>query len=85
MRVLLFVLFAGCNPHYYVADVHSAGGQLVQTKCEFGNHGRPTDDCHEEPVKDASVPPGPTEPTRQIDAAVLGARPAPNEATMPKR
>jgi hypothetical protein len=54
MRTMLslaaLLAFAGCYQQYYVADVHSSGEGLVQTKCAFDAQGRATDLCHDELV-----------------------------------
>ena len=56
-KIILFFGFAGCVPaNYYVADIHTSNGVLVQEKCSIDYRGHATtDDCHDEPI----TPPAP--------------------------
>jgi hypothetical protein len=49
---LVLVAAAACGPRgYYVANVYSVNGGLVQEKCEITMNGRANpDECHVEPV-----------------------------------
>lgn len=60
--IVALVLVAGaCAPRgYYVANVYSVNGALMQEKCEvsYNTHVNP-DACHVEPVAQAQLPPAP--------------------------
>ena len=49
---LAVVLLAACAPRgYYVSNVYTVNGSLLQEKCEISFNGRPNPDaCHVEPV-----------------------------------
>ncbi|MFT3692479.1 MAG: hypothetical protein QM831_05010 [Kofleriaceae bacterium] len=96
--LLISILFAGCVPTTYVADVHQAGdGTLVMTKCDFDSRGNPTSTCHDEDVgsvdsQDVSYPtddtyygtPDPAE-IRHVAKQLAqkpAPRPAPTDATL---
>jgi hypothetical protein len=88
-NVALLALFAGCYQQYYVADVHTEGGELVQTKCAIDGHGDATRWCHDEPVEAADAEytgtPDPAEVRqvrRELAASQPAPRPAPNEAAI---
>jgi hypothetical protein len=86
--ILLLALLAGCYPQYYVSNVHTEGGELVQTKCAFDASGRTSNSCHDEPVDDEGPPIIPPDPAdlrrarRELDASEPAPRPAPSEATI---
>jgi hypothetical protein len=72
MRKLIFALVlaaTACGPRgYYVSNVFSVNGGLMQEKCEitYNTHANP-DACHVEPVAQAPMPqaypqPAPTAP-----------------------
>jgi hypothetical protein len=52
LSLLVLTLAAACGPRgYYVANVFSVNGQLVQEKCEINGNGRAQPElCHTEPV-----------------------------------
>jgi len=53
MRIVFLALVACAPRGYYVANVYSVKGQLVQEKCEItAIRGRPDPDtCHLEPIQ----------------------------------
>jgi hypothetical protein len=85
MRKLIFALVlaaAACGPRgYYVANVYSVNGALMQEKCEvsYNTHVNPYA-CHVEPVAQMPVPPPGYD---QPPPAAPSAPPAPPAASAP--